>query len=180
MDAVAGVVTSAFLLSNGIRRDTEVDLLLLADPRRVLRVRLDGAGLKFLNPDERSTAALLKNALAKFWARPDSQAEVGPGIEVTLTDRDRELRAFASLPGACWLVEDGNASLPRGDGGTTVILSDPYEPSPEERSFLKSLGLPKVSLGPHSLHAAHCVVLVHNQLDRAAPAGAPAPSGSPG
>jgi tRNA (pseudouridine54-N1)-methyltransferase len=167
MDAVAGVVTATFLLSNGIRRDTELNLLLMTDPKRVIKVRLDGRRLKYLNPDERSTAALIKNSLARFWARPASEMETGPGVTVGLVDPVEELRNFASTPGAIWLTEDGKPiDSTVKDGIATVILSDPYDPPEGERKVLESLPAKKVSLGPLSLHSSHCIVLVHNILDR--------------
>ena len=167
MDAVAGVVTSAFLLSNGIRRDTELDLVLMTDPKRVVKITLDGRKLKYLNPDERSTAALIKNSLVKFWARPTSEAETGPGVTVGLVDPSEELRRFASIPGAIWLTETGEPfAAPHGDGVAALILSDPYDPLENERAILESLPVRRMSLGPLSLHSSHCIVLVHNMLDR--------------
>jgi tRNA (pseudouridine54-N1)-methyltransferase len=177
MDAVAGVVTTTFLLSNGIWRDTELTLLFLADPTRVLAVRLDGRKLKYLNPDERSTAALVKNSLVKYWARPEAETETSPGIVVALTDLTRELRRFTSFPSPIWLVEDGGAWVPAEGGAVSVVLSDPHEPSPAERALLAELFPRRVSLGPHSLHSSHCIALVHNLLDREGRALSPSPAG---
>ncbi|HYA10321.1 MAG TPA: tRNA (pseudouridine(54)-N(1))-methyltransferase TrmY, partial [Thermoplasmata archaeon] len=64
MDEIARAVSTAFTLSNDLRRDTEMSVLFVAEPPpRARRIELFGAKLKRLNPDERSTAALLKNAL---------------------------------------------------------------------------------------------------------------------
>lgn len=82
IDVVARSVTSALLLSHGMRRDTVVTILVGppgATERKVLR--LDGRRLQMLNPDERSTAGLLGKALGKgdagrVWS------ESTPGLEV--------------------------------------------------------------------------------------------------
>lgn len=177
MDAVAGVVTATFLLSNGMRRDTELTLLFLADPTRVLAVRMDGRKLKYLNPDERSTAALVKNSLVKYWARPEAETETSPGIVVALTDLARELRRFTSFPSPVWLVEDGGEWVPAEEGAVSVVLSDPHEPSPAERTLLAEHFPRRVSLGPRSLHSSHCIALVHNLLDREGEALSPSPPG---
>jgi tRNA (pseudouridine54-N1)-methyltransferase len=167
MDAVANVVTSAFLLSNSIRRDTELTLLFMTDPKRVVKVQMDGGRLKHLNPDERSTAALIKNSLVKFWAKPTSEVDTGPGVTVGMVDPAEELKGFASAPGAIWLTENGGPfSFSQNDAVVNVILSDPYDPPENERVLLESLPAKKVSLGPLSLHSSHCIVLVHNLLDK--------------
>jgi tRNA (pseudouridine54-N1)-methyltransferase len=180
MDAVANCITSAFLISNGMRRDTEVILLLLSDPTRVLRVRLDSLRLKYLNPDERSTAALLKNAINRYWGSPERrdtpmepsrELETTPGIFVRGGDLVRDLTEFAGGHDAIWLTESGGDFGPNpGPEGISAILSDPYEPSEEEKALLRSLSLRQVSLGPVSLHTSHCITIVHHRLDSVAKA----------
>ncbi len=177
MDAVANVVTSTFLYSNNMRRDTTLTLLLVSDPERALRVRLEGTGLRYLNPDERSTAALLKNAIQRFWGNraaaeregetPVETAETSPGIWVARSRALEDLSAFAREPGTLWLHERGTP-FPEVVGGSTAraILSDPYEFTPPEQELLEGIGLPKVSLGPLALHTAQCVTIIHNRLDR--------------
>src|SRR5687768_14121440 len=63
-DLVARVVAAAFCVSHGLRKDVRLDLVLRGPPDPPRAVRLDGASLRSLNPDERSTAALLQKALA--------------------------------------------------------------------------------------------------------------------
>ncbi|MCI4354125.1 MAG: tRNA (pseudouridine(54)-N(1))-methyltransferase TrmY, partial [Thermoplasmata archaeon] len=66
MDELARSVSTGFLLSNDLRRDTEMTIVLSSDrPPGPRRLRLIGERLRHLNPDERSTAALLKNALVR-------------------------------------------------------------------------------------------------------------------
>src|SRR5271170_5480292 len=66
MDEVARVVSTAFLVSNDLRRDLEVILVFGASPPPAARrIRILGERIRFLHPDERSTAALLKNALGR-------------------------------------------------------------------------------------------------------------------
>lgn len=184
MDEVAAVVTATFLVSNGLRRDTELTLLLSSDPARARMIRMNGARLKFLNPDERSTAALLKNALARSWVRPQETLETTPGIRVGPARPLEDLREFLGSPGALWATE-GGAPLPeslrsRGDAGDLVAaLSDPYNPTDEEVAVLRSSGATPVSLGPLSLRSSHCVVLLHNIWDQREARAAPVPPPSP-
>ena len=169
MDEVASVVGASFLVSNALRRDTTLTLLLLQDPSRARRIRMEGARLKFLNPDERSTAALLKNALVRTWTRPEVEMETTPGIFVgPCGSLEEELRAFAALPGTFWATEEGSPlrASPLGPKGETgIVLSDPWDPSAAERAVLERLSLPKIALGPRSMRASQCVVVLQNELD---------------
>jgi tRNA (pseudouridine54-N1)-methyltransferase len=167
MDEVARAVSTAFTLSNDLRRDTELTVLFVADPPpKARRIVLTGARLRFLNPDERSTAALLKNALVRSvdFPRP---FESSPGLTVAPTDPASEIRTFLAQPNPVWLCEDGRPieewSSPGGD--IAAVVSDPYDPTPEERDLLASTGVPRASVGPRSLRTSQVVDLVHHELD---------------
>jgi tRNA (pseudouridine54-N1)-methyltransferase len=79
MDILCRSINSAFVLSHGIRRDVQVFLVMLGgeSPKTL---RLMGDQLRHLNPDERTTAALLKKALA-IAAEPEWTRST-PGILV--------------------------------------------------------------------------------------------------
>ena len=184
MDEVARVVSTAFLVSNDLRRDTEVVLLLgAAPPPAARRIRLQGDRIRFLHPDERSTAALLKNALVRSIPL-EHDVEASPGLVVGPADPLAELRRAATEPGAVWLTESGAPTAAMGASfGATAILSDADDPRPEEVEVLEAAAVPKVGLGPRSLRASQCVDLWHNWLDRreAAAAGRlPVPADPPG
>ncbi len=163
LDILCRCVTAAFCLSHGIRRDVTVYLVL----QNQIVLRLEGASLRHLNPDERSTAALMQKALKAFSERTgvERELESTPGIFVAsggLTDvlkrvTDEGLTIY-------WLHERGlpirQAQLSRD---AAFVLSDHLEFSPEEAAILAAF--PKLSVGPLSLHADHCIVLAHNELD---------------
>ncbi len=182
MDEVAQAVGAAFLVSNGIRRDTELDLLLLRDGGHGRRVHLVGERLRYLNPDERSTAALLKNALVRAAGHEGRTLEASPGVFVG-PGTEEDLLAFVRQPGAFW-AEEGGTPLRSASVGPEAagVLGDVLDPTPRERELLLASGIPRVRLGPRSLRASQCVVLLQNELDlreEAAPGGARAPA-SPG
>ncbi|MCI4339852.1 MAG: tRNA (pseudouridine(54)-N(1))-methyltransferase TrmY [Thermoplasmata archaeon] len=168
IDEIARSVSTGFLLSNDLRRDTEMTLLFAYDkPPGARRIRLFGERLRHLNPDERSTAALLKNALVR--AIPsEHDIESSPGLVVGPVDPIAEITQFAGLPGPLWLTEEGRP-FDEGTGspaGFAAVLGDPYGPSPEETDLLERLGLPKVSLGPRSIRVSQCIDVLHNLYDR--------------
>lgn len=172
MDEVARSVSTAFTLSNDLRRDTEFTVLFVADPPpRARKVELTGARLRYLNPDERSTAALLKNALVRSadFPRP---FESSPGLTVAPVDPAAELARFLARPGAIWLTEHGRAIDAWHPEGPDVaaVVSDPYDPTPEEVDLLRSSGVPAISVGPRSLRTSQVVDAVHRVLDLREPA----------
>ncbi len=175
MDEVARAVSTAFTLSNDLRRDTEVTVLFVAEPPPVARrIDLVGARLKFLNPDERSTAALLKNALVRAVDHP-TPFESSPGLRVGGCDPPADLRAFLRLPGAFWLAEDGRPIAAWGEAVPewAAVVSDPYDPTPEEAAIGAESGVPTLSVGPRSLRTSQVIDAVHREFDLRA--GAPGP-----
>ncbi len=177
MDEVARCVSTALTVSNGLRRDTEVVVLFVAEPPPAARrIRVEGARVRYLNPDERSTAALLKNALVRSLVY-DHDWESSPGLVVGPCDPEAEIRRFAARPGAFWLTEDGiplepgRAGDAEGAAEFAALLSDPTDPTEAERELLTSLGIPRVSVGPLPLRSSQVIDVVHNHFDRRNPGG---------
>jgi tRNA (pseudouridine54-N1)-methyltransferase len=169
MDEVARCVSTAFTVSNGCRTDTELTILFVAEPPpKSRRIRVDGARLRFLNPDERSTAALLKNALLRSIIE-DHDVETSPGMVVGPVDPVVALQEFLGQPGAFWLTEDGTPLRdhrdPSGEGGFAAVVSDPTDPTEEERTRLAASGIARVSVGPRSLRSSQVIDVVQNEFD---------------
>jgi tRNA (pseudouridine54-N1)-methyltransferase len=167
MDEIARAVSTAFTLSNDLRRDVAVTVLFVAEPPpRARRIDLVGARLRYLNPDERSTAALLKNALSRAVTFP-REFESSPGLIVAPVDPGVELKAFLGRPGAVWMTEAGRPITEWDPGGeVAAVVSDPYDPTPAEAELLTASGVPRLSVGPRSLRTSQVVDLVHAALDR--------------
>jgi len=179
MDEVARAVSTAFTLSNDLRRDTEVSVAFVAEPPPAARrIDMSGARLRYMNPDERSTAALLKNALVRAATFPTA-FESSPGLRVGPADPEALLRDFLALPGAIWLTEGGMpiSTWSAGSGDVAAVVSDPYDPTPGERLLLEQSGVPRISVGPRSLRTSQVIDAVHRELDlREAEAAAHAPA----
>ncbi|MDD5047700.1 MAG: tRNA (pseudouridine(54)-N(1))-methyltransferase TrmY, partial [Methanoregulaceae archaeon] len=80
MDVLCRCVNSSFFLSHDLRRDVECYLVLCGEPGPDKTIRISGGDVRHLNPDERSTGALLKRALALPVGT--SFREASPGIAV--------------------------------------------------------------------------------------------------
>jgi tRNA (pseudouridine54-N1)-methyltransferase len=179
MDEIARAVSTAFTLSNDLRRDTEMTVLFVAEPPPAARrIDLTGSRLRYLNPDERSTAALLKNALVRSRTL-DHPVEASPGLRVGPAEPAAVLAEFLASPGPVWLTEEGRplAEGPPIGPELAAVLSDPYDPTPEEVLWLTESGISKRSVGPRSLRTSQVIDAVHAELDRreapAPPSAAP-------
>ena len=107
LDILCRSVTAAFVISHCIRKDVCVYLVLLGgDVAKT--IRLQGETLRHLNPDERTTAALLKKALAVpatlEWAMSTSGIFVRTGGLAQVLD---DLKA-ARLIYACYSLHGPN------------------------------------------------------------------------
>jgi tRNA (pseudouridine54-N1)-methyltransferase len=167
MDEIARAVSTAFTLSNDLRRDTEVSVLFVAEPPPAARrIDIAGARVRHLNPDERSTAALLKNALVRSAGFP-RPIESSPGLVVGPVDPIEALREFLGRPGSVWLTEGGapfgSYDAPAGDFG--AVVSDPYDPSQAEDDERRRSGVPALSVGPRTLRTSQVIDVVHRELD---------------
>jgi tRNA (pseudouridine54-N1)-methyltransferase len=159
MDVLCRAVGASLFGSHGIRRDVETTLLI----QDALQIRIVGDRVRRLNPDERSTAALLQQALRQ--AGPE-EVEASPGIFASqgslpgALDRLNQLGAHAIL-----LHEDGDPFDPGAlPADPAFILSDHADFTDDELAAMAEL--PKLSLGSTTLHTSQCITIVHYLLDR--------------
>jgi tRNA (pseudouridine54-N1)-methyltransferase len=163
MDIVARCVNASLFLSHDLRRDVEVYVVLLGEPAPPVTIRVSGEHVRYLSPDERSPAALIKKALENG-APPFREEECTPGVYISK-------RSFADVAGGLenliYLHEEGedirDVTL---TGDETFVLSDHQNLTPEEEEVLAGRGARKVSLGKKLYHADHCIVMVNYELDR--------------
>jgi len=158
LDILCRCVNAALSLSHGLRRDAEIHLLLLGPPAPPKDLLIRGDSVRSLSPDERSTAALIRKALALPVG--DAFRESTPGVLVRRAGLPQLVagRGFAVLSEA---GEDVRAmkALPAG-----FILSDHLDFTSAEEELLA--GLPRISVGPKVLHADHAITVLQNELDR--------------
>lgn len=161
LDALCRSITAAFVLSHGIREDVRVHLVAQDE----LTISFDGAELRRLNPDERSTAALVRTALEhRDEAIGALPAEPSPGIELYRRGLEDTLAAIDGT--VVTLHEDGE---PIGDADVPAapvfVLSDHHDFADWERELLEDVADRRLRLGPERLHADQAVTIMHHYLD---------------
>jgi tRNA (pseudouridine54-N1)-methyltransferase len=163
LDVLCRCVTSALFLSHSIREAVRVHLVLGDE----FTVRFDGATIRRLNPDERSTAALIRTALEH---RADAighiPAESTPGVTIRRMGFAATLEELAADATVVTLHEDGAAAAdvdPPAD--PLFVLSDHRDFTDSESSLLSATADEQLRLGPEVLHADHAITVAHNYLD---------------
>jgi len=163
LDVLCRCVTSAFFLSHAIREDVRVHLV-LADS---FTVTFEGSDLRRLNPDERSTAALIRAALER---REDAighqPVESSPGVSIRRRGFEATLDDLSPTTTLVHLDEDGTPVVDRDPPADPVfVLSDHRDFTADEAALLTERADARVRLGPQALHADHAITVAHNYLD---------------
>lgn len=167
LDALCRSITASFVTSHGIREDVRTHLVVQDE----LTIIFDGSELRRLNPDERSTAALVRTALdhrgEAIGALP---AEPSPGIELYRRGFAATLDELADDGPIVQLHEDGDAIVDLDEDelvDAIFVLSDHRNFTDHEETVLDDHVDHRVRLGPELLHADQAVTIVHHYLDTA-------------
>ncbi|WP_254763159.1 tRNA (pseudouridine(54)-N(1))-methyltransferase TrmY [Natrinema marinum] len=167
LDALCRSITAAFVTSHGIREDVRVHLIAQDE----YTITFDGSELRRLNPDERSTAALVRTALEH---REDAigalPAEPSPGVELYRRGFEATLEAIADDGPIVQLHEDGDAIAdvrPEALADAVFVLSDHRDFTDEEAGLLEEYADRRLRLGPQLLHADQAITIAHHYLDTA-------------
>ena len=163
MDLLARCLNAGLLASHGIREDARVHLVL----DDAYTVSVDGATVRNLHPDERSIAALVKNALeSREDAIGHQPAEPSPGIEVYRMGLEATLDRLARDGTVVALHEDGEPANEREPPAHPVfVLSDHRDFTDEEAATIADAADVRLRLGPTVLHADHSITVAHHYCD---------------
>ncbi|WP_306056346.1 tRNA (pseudouridine(54)-N(1))-methyltransferase TrmY [Natronococcus wangiae] len=163
LDALCRSITSAFVTSHGIREDVRVHLVAQDE----LTISFDGGELRRLNPDERSTAALVRKALEhRDEAIGALPAEPSPGVEVYRRGFEATLEEIADEGTVVQLHEDGDpVTEVEGLEDPIFVLSDHRDFTAAEAELLSEAADRRIRLGPALLHADQAITVAHHYLD---------------
>jgi tRNA (pseudouridine54-N1)-methyltransferase len=161
LDLLSRCVTAALLRSHGIREDVRVHLVLGGE----FTLRFEGATLQGLNPDERSTAARIGDALDQRREAVGRVAvETSPGVFLR---RGGLTETLESLENPVYQFhQDGTPATALAPPANPVfVLSDHRDFQPADERALAAVREDRVTLGPTALHADQAITVAHNWLD---------------
>lgn len=165
LDALCRSITASFVTSHGIREDVCTHLVAQDE----LTISFDGHDLRRLNPDERSTAALVRTALEhRDEAIGALPAEPSPGVELYRRGFEKTLEAVADDGPIVQLHENGDpiVDVDTDELATaTFVLSDHCDFTDREERLLEDVVDRRLRLGPELLHADQAITIAHHYLD---------------
>lgn len=167
LDILVRCVPAGLLVSHGLRDAAEVVTLHLGGPEAPKATRWSSSTVRSLYPDERSTSSLMERALKTGTTGPVWQ-ESTPGVSVAVLSFAELLDDVASPAGSLFVLEEDGEDITEVDvpADATFVLGDHLGFTEDERAELAKRGARRVSVGPVSLQADQCVVVLHNHLDR--------------
>lgn len=171
VEYLADIIRDSLFVSQAHREDTIVTLVLEKSRDFSRVIRLNGANLGAL-PDlhERSLLGVIADALrAGRNLEKDAAVTDARGIEIIATSFEHLVRERVALQ-PVYLLDKGGTDVRETELSKDVVfvLTD-HTPMP--KNTYKSMarqGVLKLSLGPHMLHAAQCISIIHNERDRQA------------
>ncbi|NIP33759.1 MAG: tRNA (pseudouridine(54)-N(1))-methyltransferase TrmY, partial [Thermoplasmata archaeon] len=143
-DLLARCVQGSLFIAHDLRRDAELILVVLGEPDPPKAIRVSGETVRNLNPDERSTVALLSRALDERLPRNGRWIQVQPGIHVARKGLAQVLDEVPDVP-LVLLDEDadltGSQMPSRLEGDeATFVLGDNNGLTDEQFSEVRSRG----------------------------------------
>jgi tRNA (pseudouridine54-N1)-methyltransferase len=166
LDVLVRCLGSALLVSHGLRHDTVVYLVLLGGPRPPRTLRFEGSSARFVRPDERSLAVLVKKVLATEGAG-QRFTTMRPGIALAEGGLDAVLADLG--PSSFYVLDERGPDL-RGRAidleCPVFFVGDHLGFDEATRARIGALGAVATSVGPLSVHAGDAVAIVVNELDR--------------
>lgn len=166
MDIVCHCIANALWVSNNVRTDTVIHVVLEGGPTPPRCVTFDGATIQGLQFDERGISLMINEALKKGKNLSlNEMLAVSPGLYVSKKSFEQLVKeAKGEVIYLHKKGEDIREHTFKGD--VTFVFGDYIGIPSKTEKYLDRLGAHQVSVGPTMLFANHCIVLVHNALDR--------------
>ena len=167
LDLVCRCVTNALFISNDMRRDTIIHVVLEGPNYPPKTVSFDGNELRSLAPDERNCASHIKIAL-----------ERGDSLKIGESKKSEDGITVSKKSFEAWIKEKSKTSQlvylhPEGkdirefkfEKDVCFVMGDHVGLEKVTEKLLKRFGAVKVSLAPAYYLASQCITICHNELD---------------
>lgn len=158
MDLVARCISSALWISNGIREDTKIFVVLNGLPNPPVTICFDGGKIRKISPDERSIAIWIKKALASDFS---DWIEFREGILISRKSFQEIVKSFKDKP-IYVLSEKGKKMKVKKD--SVFILGDNIGLPDKEEKFALKYGK-RLTLGKKSYLASSCITVLNWMCD---------------
>ncbi|MGC8812614.1 MAG: tRNA (pseudouridine(54)-N(1))-methyltransferase TrmY [Candidatus Aenigmatarchaeota archaeon] len=168
MDLVCRCISSALWVSNDLRRDTKIFVILEGPPNPPRTIVFDGNSLKGVNPDERNIASHIKKALeVGLNLGLEQEINVSPGIKVAKKSFESLIKEKSKETQLLYLHPEGKDIREiEIKENVAFILGDHIGIARKTEKLIERLNIEKVSLGSKIYLASHAIVIANYELDR--------------
>jgi len=157
-DLIARCIISALYGTKGPRRDSRLTIILEGPPDPPVAVTFEGSSMDWVPKSEVGAAKVLFDALSGIEIR-GVKVERKSFEKAVVELREEQLPLF-------YLHEEGEDSQHVSFAkDSAFILGDQKGLGPQSERLLDGLRAKRVSLGPHSYLASHCITIVQGELD---------------
>lgn len=168
LDLVCRTISNTLWISNDLRRDTIIHVCMTGPKYPPKTISFYGEKLKNVEPDERTIAMVIKNAL-KDGKKLELGAEIEthPGVIISKKAFETILKEKKDTHQIIYLNQNGQDIREfKFKKDILVILGDYIGLPRKTERWLKNFNAEKIKLGPIMLFASHCPIIVHNEIDR--------------
>jgi len=185
MDSVCASVSNALNIANALRKDTIIHVIMEGSPEPPKLLSFHGDKIRGMAWDEKSIGEFIRKALLKSKGMGQGEKREaaeghchfvpGPSALEAAEGLFVEKKSFEALvkeklkegKQVVYLHQEGKDIREAVLKEDIVVVFGDYIGMPRAtEGLLDRLGAERVSLGPKMLFAAHCIIVVHNELDR--------------
>lgn len=168
IDLVCRCISSALWVSNDLRRDTKIYVVLEGPLLPPKIITFYGKELRGLSPDERNIASHIKLALKKgLNLKFNEEINVWSGIKVAKRGFESLIKEKAKESQLIYLHPKGK-DIKEFEFKENIcfVLGDHIGIPRKTEKFLDRVGAERISLGNKVYLASHCITIVNYELDR--------------
>jgi tRNA (pseudouridine54-N1)-methyltransferase len=158
MDLISRCIIAAFNTPRGKREDTLLEIVLEGMPNPPISMTINGSVLGQLPMGEVGVAAMIHGAL--------SGKEI-EGISMRRKSFQDSVRQYANDGYLLFYLHEAgkDSRSAKFAEKSAFVLGDHKGLDPASERFLDAMGAERISLGPHSYLASHCITMVNCELD---------------
>lgn len=169
MDLVTRCISNALFVSNDIRKNTIIHVVLEGPKHPPKTISFIGKDLRNFPFDEKGIARFILKALKKGKnLKVNEEINVSEGIiinkksfEYLVKEKIKEKKQLIYLH-----PKGKNINNIKIKKNVVFVFGDYVGMPKKTEKFLDNMGAIKVNISPLTLFASHCIVIVHNELDK--------------
>jgi tRNA (pseudouridine54-N1)-methyltransferase len=169
LDSVCSAISNAIWVSGDVRSDSAIHAVLEGPHLGPKIISFFGNEIRGLRHDERSIATYIKAALQKgAYLNLNEKEKVRTGVYVAKKSFEQLLWEMSKNGTKIIVLDKQGVDIRTCDfpKNCAIVFGSPEGLAPKTIKFLSEIKAQRVCVSPKMLFAAHCPIIVHNEIDR--------------